>query len=348
MAKEDKTNDILAQIRDDFKTAYDFWDPSYCEMIEDLEFIDGENQWPADVKNERIADGRPCLTINKIPAFCDQIIGDVRQNSPSIKIKPVDSGADPDTAEVITGLIRNIEQQSDAEIAYDTAVESAVQCGKGTFRIGTRYADDDVFDQDIYIDRIKNPFTVYWDPAAQKWDKSDARYCFVTEKVSRDDFTRMYPKASLQEFSGGNDRVPNWGDDKSIRIAEYFVKEPVTKTIYLLKNPVTGETQVSDKENPLMEVVQTRTVETHKLMWYKTNGAEILEGPTEMAGRYIPIVEVWGKELNIEGKTTYRGAIKHAKDAQRLYNYSRSHNAEVTSLAPKSPYIVKSSSSLAD
>lgn len=334
-----KKDDLIKEIRDRFEESATFWDETFTDMTDDLNFVNGD-QWPSDMKKDREVDGRPCLTINKLANYGDQVIGDIRQNEPAITVKPVDSGSDPQVAEILTGLIRNIEIQSTAEIAYDTAAESAVWCGKGTFRVITEYAGEDTFDQDIRIKRIKNPFSVYWDPAATEWDMSDAKYCFITERIPRDEFKRLYPDAGLSEFSASKDKNSYWSDEKTIRIAEYFKKENVKKTIYLLKNPVTGMETVQDTKVEGAEVLQERKIETHKIVWYKTNGREILDGPTDWPGKYIPICEVWGKELNIEGKTVYRGVIRNAKDPQRLYNYSRSHGAEVTALAPKAPYLV--------
>ncbi len=343
--KKSKDSEILHEIKERFKEAYDASDTNYSEALSDLQFLDLD-QWPTDLKTQRIIDGRPCLVISKINIFADQVIGDIRQNEPSIKVKPVDSKSDPKTAEILTGLIRNIEVQSDAEIAYDTAAEGAVNCGIGAFRIGTDWAGDDQFEQDIIISRIKNPFTIYWDPSSQKWDKSDARYCFVTEKIPKEEYERLYPDASLMPFEGGKDKDPYWGDDKNVRIAEYWKKEPVTKTLYLTKNPM-GEIFTTDMKpdteilTPLgWEIVKERKVESYKIVWWKVNQSEILEGPTDWLSKYIPIVMVYGKELNIEGKTNYRGIVRNAKDAQRLYNYSRSTSAEVIALTPKSPYLV--------
>lgn len=333
--------DVLGEIIDRFKEAYDAAGENYDNAIADLEFLEGD-QWPSDLKADRIADGRPCLVINKLPAFTNQVIGDIRRNEPSIKIKPVDSKADPEVAEIMTGLIKNIEMQSEAEIAYDTAAESAVRCGIGAFRIGTDYAADDSFDQDIKFYRIKNPFTIYWDPAAQNFDKSDARYCFITEKIPRDEFQRLYPNASLIQFEGGKDRNILWGNDKSIRVAEYFKRVDDKKILYMIRNKLTGEEQVTENGpyNTNWEEVRKREVESQKVVWYKATQHEILEGPQDWPGKHIPICMVYGEEVNIENKTVYNGMIRNARDPQRLYNYSRSSGAEIISLAPKAPYLV--------
>ena len=349
-------NALFEEIRDRFRAANDSTREQFEKAVDDLKFIRGDGyQWPTTLRQDREQDQRPCLEINKLPTFADQIIGDLRQNEPQIKIKPVDSKADPKTAEILTGLIRNIEVQNDAETAYDTAAESAIICGVGAWRVGTDYGGEDQFEQDITIRRIKNPFTVYWDPASQNWTREDSVYCFVTEKLSKAEFRKQYPKAGMMPFDADRDKTFLWGDDKSIRVAEYFKKEDVKKKIFLMQptNKQTGQQGeifiTSEKPDPeklaydpnfAWEILRERSVETYKLVWYKVTQSEVLEGPIDWPGKYIPVVMVYGKELNIEGETDYRGVVRNAKDPQRLYNYSRSTGAEVISLAPKAPYLV--------
>lgn len=353
MKESSEKKEILQEIRDRFQEAMDYWDPIFTACIDDLKFFRNKDneQWPEDVKKAREADERPCLTINKLPAFADQVIGDIRQNEPSIKVKPVDSKADPDTAEVITGLIKNIENQSNAEVAYDTAAESAAICGFGAFRILTDYANDDSFDLDIKIKRMKNPFTVYYDPQAQEADYSDARYCFVTSRIPKDDFEAEYPGKTAMPADGKFDGSQYWGDDKTIRVVEYFRKVPEKKTFILVKSPqgqlFTTDQMPSGEEVAFLmaqgwEILKKRVAVVNKIVWYKASAGDILEGPTDWPGKFIPIALVTGKELNIEGETDYRGVVRHAKDPQRLYNYNRSTAAETIALAPKAPYLVTS------
>jgi hypothetical protein len=331
-------SEIIKEIKDRWRLGLDAVEEENNEMLDDLNFLNGD-QWPKDLAAQRQVDGRPCLVINKVPNFGDQVIGDIRQNSPTIKVKPVDSNSDPETAEILTGLIRNIEVQSNAEVAYDTAAESTVYMGKGAFRVVTEYSEDDTFEQDIRIRRIKNPFTVVWDPNAQEFDKSDAKWCFVTEKMSKEEFEELYPDASAAPFDAKT-KDTDWADKKNIRIVEYFKREDEVKKLYLLKDPITGTEKTLDEKLDGWDVVKSRDVTSHKITWYKANGTEILEGPTEWPGRYIPIVSVFGKELNIENKTVYRGITRFAKDPQRLYNYARSTSAETMALAPRAPYLI--------
>ena len=341
-----KDQDLLKDIKDQFQESHDAVNADFTVAIDDLNFAyTPGSQWPQKIRAEREKDGRPCFEINKIPYYLDQVIGDIRQNEPSIKVKPVDSLADPKTAEIINGLIKNIEGQSDAEIAYDTAAESAVACGYGAWRINTEYSQNDQFEQDIVILRIKNPFTVVWGQA-EKWDKSDAPHCFVTEKVPKKRFKKQWPEASLTSFESSKDRNPLWGDDKSIRVVEYFTRELTKAKLYLMKNQA-GELFTTDMEPDAEKlsalgwaVVKERDVETYEVKWCKANQSEILEKQVVWPGHYIPIVMVYGKEINIEGRSWYRGMVRYGKESQRLYNISRSTGVELISLAPKSPYLV--------
>src|SRR3990172_595493 len=338
--------DLLKDIKDRFREAHDYWHEEYVTAIEDLQFtyLPG-HQWPDKIRADRIRDGRPCFEVNKIPYYLDQVIGDIRQNEPAIKIVPADSNADPMTAQVLQGLIRQIEHQSDAEIAYDTAAESSVSCGFGAWRVTTEYAGDDSFDQDILIKRIKNPFTVWWGPC-QDWDMGDAEYCFVTERIPIERFKKLYPDASLMPFETSKDRDLYWGNDKAIRIGEYFTREKVKKTLHLMKNAVGN--LFTTFERPDMErlsslgwtLARERQVESYEVKWCKANQSEILENQVVWPGRYIPIVPLFGKEITVEGRTYYRGMVRYGRESQRIYNMARSAAIETVALAPKAPYLV--------
>ena len=154
-------DDILTEARDAYERCREWWSDNQKEAKDDLQFARLGKQWPEAVRRQRELELRPCEDFNKMPAFIRQVVNDARQNKPSIKVHPQDSNADPRTAEIINGLIRNIETSSDADVAYDTAIEHAVGQGFGYWRINTRYTCDDAFDQDIVIERIANPFTVY-------------------------------------------------------------------------------------------------------------------------------------------------------------------------------------------
>lgn len=353
MYKEMEVNELLAEARKMFKEAEEATEEQFIEMIEDLKFLDGE-QWNTTLEADRNKDGRPCLVINKLPTFLDRITGDQRQNRPGIKVKPVDSEADPETAEVLTGLIRNIEVQSDADQAYDTAFDSAVACGLGVLRIITEYEDDENFDQVLELARVKNPFACYFDPMATRFDKSDGQFCFQTEKIRRGEFERKYPNADSSEFNSNRDDYGGWVEPDHLRVAEFWVKDIVKSKVYLIQYEGETEPEVVT-ELPSQEayeddsttftprtyaIIKEREAEGHKILWYRISYNDILEGPIEWPSKYFPLIPVLGKEINIENQSRLRGIVRHAKDPQRLYNYNRSMGAETVALAPRMPYIV--------
>src|SRR2546423_10965376 len=181
---------IIEEAREVFEIANECEALNRREALDDLRFARLAEQWPEKVRRERERSGRPCLTVNRLPAFIRQVVNDARQNQPAIKVHPADSAADPRTAEIYNGLLRNIEVTSNAGVAYDTALDFAVTMGFGYFRINTEYAHADSFDLDLKIGRVVNPFSVYGDPYSTHCDSSDWNTCFVTEALPRDHFRR--------------------------------------------------------------------------------------------------------------------------------------------------------------
>ena len=340
MASELKDAAFLTLMRERYELAVDYERENREEALDDLRFRKGD-QWPDSVKTEREASGRPCLTINRSPQFIRQVTGDIRMNKPSVKVLPADSGSDPKFAEVYTGLIRHIEQASKAQNVYIRAAESSASCGMGFFRVVTEYSSDDAFDQDIRIKGIKNPFSVLFDPNAVEPTREDAKFCFVVSEIGEEEFKEKYPDANMADFESDEPAqyLRDWYKGKKIRIAEYWCKKPVTRTLGLLDDGSTLDlTEVADRK--ALPIVREREVESYKIEQYIVSGVEVLEGPHEWPGRYIPIVPVWGEEVEV-GETTYRhGLIRFAKDAQRMYNYHRSAAVESIALQPKAPFVI--------
>lgn len=304
---------------------------------DDFCFVSGD-QWPEDARRDRELEDRPVLTINRLPTFIAQVVGDARQNKPAVKVMPVDDKSDPDTAEIYSGLIRQVESASKAHEAYLTGLEHSASGGWGHWRVVTQFADDTTFDQDIRIKRIVNPFSVYWDPSAREYDRSDARWCFVTEWMSKETFEEKYPDHAPDDWEVESRRCHDWVDNKDdqVRVAEYWLKEFDTRRLALLES---GETvDVTDRK--VEGIVRVREVRRDKVTRYVLSGVGILEGPKEWPGKHIPIVPVWGPEEYVDGDVRPRSVIRYAKDAQRQYNYWQSQITEKIMMAPRSPWLV--------
>lgn len=337
-----KDSDILKDAKEAFKLAEDAESKNRAAWLDDMRFSRLGEQWPEDMKKKRESEGRPCLTLNRLPSFIRQVTNDARQNKPSIKCHAVDSDASEETAEIINGLIRNIEYTSNADVAYDTALDHAVTGGFGYFRISTDYTSDDSFDQDLRIERVVNPLTIYGDPYSREADSSDWNTAFVTEMLSTDEFKRRYPKAQASDWDS-SERDAEWVADEKVRIAEYWTREEVVKNLLKLSDGSVMYEDMFVKAKDLLDmqgitVVGERPTKSHKVTQRIITPSEVLE-TNGWAGRYIPIVPVFGDELNIEGERHFLSLVRFAKDPQMMFNFWRTASTELVALAPKIPFI---------
>ena len=337
--------DILAEELDAFEEAAKAESKNRIQALDSLKFSRLGLQWPDEIKKKREQQDRPMLTINHMPAFIRQVVNDSRQSKPQIVVKPVDGAADKATAKVYSGLIKAIETQSKADIAYDTAVDFAASMGFGYIRVSVEYDFDDSFDKSIRINPVANPFSVYGDPNSTSSDGSDWNRAFVTDLISKAQFEAKYKGADKVDWTGsgyGGLNTP-WRQDDSVLIAESWLREEVPRNILLLSDQsVVGEDEykiAADYYDQMgISVVTSRQSKSQKVTQRIMTGAEILE-TNEWAGRYIPIVPVYGEEVNVEGERFFLSLIHHAMDSQRMFNYWRTTATELVALSPRVPYI---------
>ena len=328
--------DKLETARKRFTRCLEAMDNNRRRAEEADKFSAGLDQWPEEIKRERDQDMRPCLVMDETNQYINQIKNDQRQNKAAIKVRPVDDKADKKVAEMLQGVIRHIEDVSQADIAYDTAFEHALRGGYGYWRIYTDYCDDESFDQELKIGRIRDRFSVYLDPDHQEPDGSDSKFGFVTEWIKTEDFKRDYPGFDVKSWEKDREYA-DWIKDDMIQIADYFFIKESPRTLVSLPD---GSTAWKDEipEGISIDGLKTRKVMVEKVIWQKINGADILE-ETDWVGKYVPIVEVIGNESEIEGERILTGIVTAAMDAQRMHNYAISAMVENVALAPKSSYI---------
>lgn len=336
----DRKQELLDEAKERYRTAVDGWSEVYDAAARDIDFAYdiGEGQWPDDVRQAR--GSRPTITVNKIQKFLRQVRADQMMNRARIKVIPVDDRADVQTAELYNGLIRQIEYQSSAEIAYDTAYASAIAASVGYFRIATDYAADDSFDQDICIKRILDPLAVHFDPSSVEFTMDDARYCFVESYVTKEEYQKRYEGDNPIDWDGERDIFGDWLDGERVRICEYFYKKPVQKKIAELSDKsvieIGGENR---REDFAPYIVRERTVETHEVRVATLSGREVLEEKI-WPGKHIPIIPVFGDEIVSGGKRHYLSLARGARGPQQMYNYWVTAATETVALTPKSPFII--------
>lgn len=366
-ARQTSTEDLLTQAREQWRLAADAESEWRQLAYEDKRFAAGEH-WPDDIKAKRDSVGRPCLTINRVPQFVKQITAQQRASKPTLQVKPVDDAADTKTAEIFQALIKHIEANSHAGVAYETAGENQAIIGKGFFRHVTEYCNDRSFDLDIRIKRVRNPFTVYFDPTCQEPDYCDARYAFIIEDLPRSTFTRLYPgkeAASLTNFATRGDIIADgWITQETIRIAEYFWVDFEKDTLYrladgtelleseletyvlkqlfeMLRSEPTVDASPEGVKTAIAHekatATQKRDVQKRVVRWDKISAVDVLER-TVWPGPWIPIFPMIGDEIDIDGKVDYQGIVRALTDPARMYNYWVSAETEAIALAPKAPF----------
>ena len=347
MAKESNLEDDkrISDAKEFLRLAADADSNNRSEALEDLKFAAGD-QWPTEIQNSRTLEARPCLTINKVDAYCRQIANQQRQQRPRMKAHGMNTSSDAKMAEIITGIFRHIEVQSDADQAYDNAFDFAVRMGWGYWRITTDYVRDDSFDQEIYIKPIDNPFTVYFDPNSVLPDGSDAEKVLITTVIPKAQFKKMYPDADDgQGFNqrGTGDSNAEWVTKEDIRIAEFFYTEHKSVKLVMLSDGSSAfEDELPDQEMLDMAgitIVDKRDSVKKVIKWCKLTSMQVLEEGT-WAGKFIPIIPTYGQQLVVESKRKKYGLVRMAKDPQRMYNFWTTSITESVALAPKAKWLI--------
>lgn len=339
----DKSEDILATAKERFSYAIERESHNKTRQKEDIRFAasspDDPWQWDTQTLNARKTHSRPILTINKLPLHIRQVTNDIRQNRPQVRYRPADDKADPEVADILNGLVRHIEAHSQADMAYDVCTLNQVTHGEGFFRVLADYVSDQSFDQDIFIRRIDDTFRVHLDPDRLDPVGSDAKWGFVEDDLTEEEFKKQYPDADPIDWQFNADSEWFVTEGKRVRVVEYFEVQEKEKKLFLWANGSTSfegdplPTGVYIGEKPLKE----RKSYKCQTIWRKLNGQQILE-EREFPSKYIPIIRAVGNEWKVEGKTYISGIVRNAKDSQRMYNVAQSAIVERVLLAPKAPW----------
>jgi len=348
MAYDSNTQDydpIIDEAKQFLKFANDADTMNRQEALEDLKFASGGDQWPVDLQNSRNLESRPVLTINKLDGYCRQVTNQQRQQRPRIKVHATNTIEDAAEAKVVQGIIRHIEVNSNADNAYDNAYNYAVRMGWGYWRVDHRYVREDSFDQEIFIDPIDNPFTVYLDPNSIAVDGSDQERCLITTMMPKTTFRELYPDVDETSFlsRGTGDTQSEWITKEDIRVAEYWytVREPAT--LYQLSDGSTRFAEGKDFFERIQRaglfVVNERKSIKRTIKWKKITAVSVLE-ERDWPGYYIPIIPVYGRHVVIGDKRKKFGMVRHAKDAQRMYNFWVTSLTESVALAPKAKWLL--------
>lgn len=358
----DSDEEVIEEARERYDEAVDAWAENHEQARDDIKFRNGD-QWPDEVKEARA--GRPMMTFNMMETYISQVIGVARQNRFAIECLPVDTAfeehrvderfrgmvgqKDYRLAQVYESLIRQIEYQSRAEDAYDTALDHAAGSGFGFWRVVTQYADDGGFDKEIRILRVANPLSVLIDMADPGFCGEGARYGFVSKWMDRKAYEKEHKEkaTSESEFTHQGVSRERFWTTGMVRLCEYFRKiQSVRKYVRLHNHEVLdlGDDKKLWADHIAFiqahggQILEERDADCTKVEWRLIDGCKVLEGPVEFPSKHIPLVMVPGRELNQDGEVIYRSLIRFAKDAQRKYNYDKNSAAERKALGTRAPW----------
>ena len=324
-------SDLIERAKKGYEEADSHWSSIYEAGKEDLYFLsDSEGaKWDQKSFEARKRRNKPALQIDQLTQFVNQVSNDIRMNTPSINVIPHSGGADIETAEIFQGKIRDIEQSSNGDDAYDYAVNSAIKGSIGFLRVDHRYKDDESFAQELYIERVVNPFSVMIDPSSVAPDGSDAKCGWVLDEISKEEFEKKYKGFAPVSFQTKS----SIGDDKEkITLCEYFEIEEELINIAKLEDGSVVEVADGEKYSEVREVVRS------VVKRYHLSGEDVLK-ETTFPGKYIPLVPVYGEEAWRDGKRCLHSLIRKAKDPQRRYNFWASTEAELLMKSPKATVI---------
>lgn len=352
------------EIRDKYSDYANEWKDTYEQGRIDMRFVMGD-PWDPEDRRMREDAGRPCISNDEIGQYLNQYTSNLRQNKRAIQVTPKGDGANDQDANRRQNLIRGIEDRSNAQEAYITAGENAVQRSYGFASLRTRYAADDTFDQEIWIERIANQESVLLNPAFKKADASDATDGFRTDLLTKEDFKRKYKGAKTTSFTGAMMAdAPLWIRENYVQVAEFWMVHKNERKLLLVQSATGPMTVFEDEIKEYLEQLGEKTgrdargkfvrlrdqikplkdrmVEEAEVIQYLTNGLEILD-ETPWAGSRIPLCACFGKEIWIDdgggSKRVLMSMTRLARDPQMLLAYYNSQEAEEAGMTPKSPFL---------
>lgn len=340
------SEDFFSEMRKRFASGVEYDSKNMEAFKDDLKFVVGD-QWDPNVKARREKSKKPCLTVNRLPAYVAQVVNTRLMNETEIKVYP-DHGGVKEVAQLREDIIRSIYKNSDAKFARDEALKYQVAGGIGYFTLNIDYTSDDVFDQEIKLEAISDPNLVVMDPMSFRPCGGDANWGFVIKEYSIDEFKEKYPDAKTEDsFGTDNHAVSNWYQTDTIRTVRYWrMVTAGTKTIALLKDGRIEDITDIDIEDIRAAIqvrsdgsLYTREVPNIVARLSICSGSEKLEGDFDYPMSSIPIYRVPAWEIRIDGETHRWGLVRNLKDPQRLHNYWRSILAERLVSMPRNKFI---------
>lgn len=314
------------------------------EVHDFLDLKDG--QW--DAKAEKAFAGRPRYTLDKCNDLVDDIAGAMEQSDFNIQVVPAGGEATKELAKTYDGLIRNIQNISNAGMVFNSASRFVVRAGMDGWRVNQRWGENNTFDQDLYVDPIIDFVDrVWWDPSATLQTRADAEYCFVLTAMVKSKYEKQWPDGKGVSISTDDQTTRNNNDKPEvIIIGELLYKVKVQKRIVEMSN---GAVYIDDEKYKKVKKELAKSGVTEKrsrkrdMNEVKTrifDGSDWLTEIQDTVFELIPIVPMYANWSVRRKVPSYWGIVTKKMDAQRIYNYTQSRMVEEGALAPLAKILV--------
>lgn len=276
-----------------------------------------------------------------------RVINEYRNNRISVDFLRKDGAPDDKAAETCAGLYRADEQASVADEAHDNAFEEGVAGGFGAWRLRAIREDEEDDENEQQRVRIEPIFDadscVFFDIDAKRYDKSDAKRCWVLTAQSRDAFVEEWEEDPASWPKIVHQREFDWLTPDVVFVAEYYEVEEKSVVVHVFRGLDGQEKEVSDDElrdddelDHTLEVTGFREVRqkrrtVKRVHKYILCGSSVLSDEGYVPGTCIPIVPFYAKRSYVDSVERCLGHVRLAKDAQRLVNMLLSWLGEMAS-----------------
>lgn len=307
-------------------------------------FVDKrDGQWEPHWYNANV--NKPRYTFDQTSPIVDQVAGEIEQADFDIKVKPAGGDSTKDLAAVYDGLIRNIENISNAKEVFNQAARAMITGGLDGWRIVQKYADACSFDQDIVIEKINNFIDRVWfDVSAENQDMSDANHAWVLNAIPLSKFKEKFPDRAGQSVCQPRSSEAYFDKAETVICGEFYYLKDEPVELVLMSNGAVYEDN-EDFQKVVDELAAAGITETKRRKRTKRvccvrkfDGEGWIGKSAKTVFSYIPVIPTFGNFKIHENKVIYWGVVEKLIDAQRVLNYSLSREIEEGALAPRAKY----------
>ncbi len=338
-------DDRLAQFKKDISDDADTARTAAEAAEEDMRFVNVAGGMWEDFHTDDF-DDRTKMEFDLASNYLNRFVGEWNQNRVGVVFEPDDDLASDDDAELLNGIYRADFRQNSGKVATDNAVNETATCGYGCFELAATFEDDldpENENQNVEWRVINNAYnSVFWDNAAKRIDKRDARRVTKLIQFTDQSFEETFPDASPVSAYTPETRLLFKNDffsptfvyvgvryEVMVKDENFFVYNDLENSkVIAFTEEEHKEKEAELKKNDLMIFVRERRIPNQFIEMTVFSGQEILESTKRIAGKWLPLIPLYGYRAYVDGRETYRGVVRKLKDPSRMFNMQVSQLGE--------------------